>query len=167
MVLYLTSSGSLFACPDATDSMIVFFTEAPNVTAGANLVLCASTGTIDLNGLITGATTTGVWTTTGTGAFSPSDLVVDGSYNVSSADTTAGSIILTLTSTNNGNCLAEQDQFQVTFLAPPTVQITSNDTICSTLSFFDLDGFVSFGYSSEWTSTGFGSITSPSSIPTN
>lgn len=166
VVLYLTSSGSLFACPDATDSMIVFFTEAPNVTAGANLVLCASAGTIDLNGLITGATTTGVWTTTGTGAFSPSDLVVDGSYNVSSADTTAGSIILTLTSTNNGNCLAEQDQFQVTFLAPPTVQITSNDTICSNLSFFDLDGFVSFGYTSEWTSTGFGSITSPNSIPT-
>jgi gliding motility-associated-like protein len=166
VVLYFTSSGSLFACPDDEDSLIVFFTEPPVVTAGANLVLCSSQNTINLNGSVSGATTSGVWTTTGGGAFSPSNNVTNGQYNVSSADTTAGTIFLTLTSTNNGNCLAEQDQIQVTFLAPPTVSILSNDSICSNLTFIDLDGFVSGGFSSTWTTTGFGSITAPNNIPT-
>jgi len=166
VVIYFTSSGSLFACPDDEDTLVIYFTEPPAVGAGPNLVLCSSQNAINLNGSVTGATSTGEWTTTGSGAFSPSNNVVNGVYNVSSADTTAGTIFLTLTSTNNGNCLAEQDQIQITFLAPPTVSIMSNDSICSNLTFMDLDGFVSGGFSSTWTTTGFGSITAPNNIPT-
>lgn len=166
VILYLTSSGSLFACPDDIDSLIIYFTEPPVVSAGADLVLCSSTNTINLNGAVNGATTTGQWSTTGTGAFSPSDNVVNGLYNVSSGDTTSGVIFLTLTSTNNGNCLAETDQIQITFLAPPIVEITTSDSICSNLTYFDLEGSVSGGFSSTWTTTGFGSITAPNNIPT-
>lgn len=166
VTLYITSSGSFFSCPDDIDSMVIHFTPAPVVSAGADLVLCSSTSLINLNGSVSGATTSGQWSTTGTGAFSPSDVVVNGSYNVSSGDTTTGTIILTLTSTNNGTCLAETDQIQVTFLAPPTVLITTTDSICSNVSYFDLDGYVSNGFTSTWTTTGFGSITAPNNIPT-
>jgi gliding motility-associated-like protein len=166
VILYLTSAGSLFACPDDLDSVVIQFTEPPSVIAGTNLVVCSNQDVLNLNGSVSGATTTGLWTTTGTGAFSPSasDPITD--YLVSSGDTLAGSITLTLTSTNNGACLAELDSIQITFLDEPVVSITSNDTVCSNLSLLDLTGTISTGYTPTWTTTGFGSIVSPGSINT-
>lgn len=166
VVLYLTSAGSFFSCPDNVDSMTIFFTEAPTVFAGADLVVCSSETLVNLNGSVSGSTSTGIWTTAGSGNFSPtaSDPVTD--YNISSADTTLGSVLLTLTSTNNGNCLAEQDDIQITFLNAPEVNITSNDSICANLSLLDLSGTVSSGFSSTWSSNGFGSVVSPGSLNT-
>ena len=166
VILYLTSAGSLFACPADQDTVILQFTPSPNVVAGADLVLCSNQGTINLNGSITGGTTTGVWTTTGTGAFSPSASNPVTDYLVSSGDTAVGTIVLHLTSTKNGNCLSEIDSIEVTFLDDPVVAITSEDSICSNLSVLDLDGTISFGYTPTWTTTGFGSIVSPNSINT-
>lgn len=166
VVLYLTSSGSLFSCPDDEDTVVIYFTEAPSVIAGPDLVLCSNTNTINLNGLVSGATTTGIWTTTGSGAFSPTASNPTTNYLVSSNDTLVGSLVLTLTSTNNGSCLAEKDSVQVTFLAAPVVQITSADSICSNASLLDLDGIISFGYTPTWSTTGFGTIVSPGSIST-
>ncbi|PWL28205.1 MAG: hypothetical protein DCO96_09520 [Fluviicola sp. XM-24bin1] len=164
--LYFTSAGSLFACPDYEDTMVIYFTNPPSVTAGADLVLCSSETEINLNGSVTGATTTGTWTTTGLGAFSPSaaDPITD--YLISAGDVAAGNIWLTLTSTNNGNCLAEQDSIQVNFIDEPTVTITSNDSVCSNLNLMDLNGTISSGFSPNWTTTGFGSIVNPNAINT-
>lgn len=166
VVLYLTSAGSFFSCPDHVDSLTIFFTEPPSVFAGADLVVCSSETLVDLNGSISGASSTGIWTTSGSGNFSPdaSDLI--GDYNISSADTALGSILLTLTSTNNGNCLAEQDDIQVTFLNAPDVAITSGDSICANLSLLDLSGTVTSGFSSNWSTSGFGSVVSPGSLNT-
>jgi gliding motility-associated-like protein len=166
VVLYLTSAGSFFSCPDDEDTVVIYFTEAPNVIAGADLVLCASQDIINLNGSVTGATTSGQWSSSGTGAFAPSELFPVTDYLVSSGDTTAGSIYLTLESTNNGNCLIEKDSILVTFLAAPDVQILSSDTVCANLSLLDLDGLISAGFTPTWTTTGFGSIVSPGSINT-
>ena len=166
VILYLTSAGSLYACPDHVDSLIVYFTPAPTVVAGADLVLCSSSSTISLNGSVTGATASGTWTTSGFGAFTPSadNPVTD--YLISASDISNGLIYLTLTSTNNGNCLAENDSIQVSFLDEPLVQIISSDTVCANLNILDLDGTISLGFGSTWTSTGFGSIVSPSSLNT-
>lgn len=166
VVLYLTSSGSFFACPDDEDTVVIYFTVPPTVVAGPDLVLCSNTNLIDLSGSVTGATTTGVWSSTGTGAFSPSATTLGADYNVSSLDTLVGSIKLYLETTNNGNCLMERDSIQVTFLDPPNVNITTNDSICSNLAFFDLTGTLSFGFTPTWSTTGFGSINSPNSINT-
>ena len=166
VVLYLTSAGSFFSCPNHVDSVTVFFTEAPSVFAGADLVVCATETVVTLNGSVSGATTSGVWTTTGSGNYSPSANNPVTDYNISSADTTAGSILLTLTSTNNGNCLAEQDDIQINFLSAPEVTITSEDSICANLSLLDLTGSVTSGFSSTWSTTGFGSIIAPGSLNT-
>jgi len=167
VILYLTSAGSLFSCPDHVDSVVIRFTPSPIVSAGASLVLCSSVNTIDLSGSVSGATTTGAWTTTGSGAFSPTAASPISTYNVSSSDTAAGSIQLTLTSTNNGACLAEQDIINISFLDPPAVSILSNDSICSNLNVLDLDGTISFGYSPTWSTTnGAGSIVAPGTINT-
>jgi gliding motility-associated-like protein len=166
VLLYLTSAGSLFACPDDQDTVVIYLTPAPLVTPGASLVLCSSETVINLAGSVSGATTSGTWTTTGFGGFSPTadNPVTD--YNISSNDIAAGTIYLTLTSTGNGSCLAEEDSIQVTFLDAPNVDITSPDSVCSNLNLLNLSGTVSFGFTSTWTTSGFGSIVDPSSQST-
>lgn len=167
VILYLTSAGSFFSCPDHVDSVIIHFTEAPSVFAGADLVVCETDADIALNGVISGPTTSGIWTTSGSGSYSPTANNPVTNYNVSSADTVLGSIILTLTSTNNGNCLAVQDDIEITFLDAPEVAITTEDSICANLSLIDLSGTVSSGFSTTWSTGGFGAITSPGSLNTN
>jgi gliding motility-associated-like protein len=166
VLLYLTSAGSFFSCPNHVDSVIIYFTEAPAVFAGSDLVVCSSETQVNLNGSVTGSTTSGTWTTSGSGNYSPGANDPITNYNVSSADTVIGTIVLTLTSTNNGNCLAEQDSIQVNFLSAPTVTITSEDSICANLNLLDLSGVVTSGYSTTWTTTGFGSPVAPGSLNT-
>lgn len=166
VVLYLTSAGSFFACPNHQDSVVIYFTPGPNATAGADMVVCASAGVINLNGSVTGATTSGDWSSSGTGSFAPSASNVVTDYLVSAADTIAGSIYLTLTSTNNGTCLPDEDSILVTFLPQPSVQITSIDTVCANSNLLNLDGIITAGYTPTWSTNGAGTIVSPGSINT-
>ncbi|MDX2360674.1 MAG: PKD domain-containing protein [Crocinitomicaceae bacterium] len=165
VILYLTSAGSLFACPDDQDTVVIYFTEAPTVLPGSDLVVCSNTGILNLNGIVTGVAPSGEWSTSGTGAFSPSSLNPITDYLVSSGDTLAGSIYLTLTSTSLG-CLDVLDSIQITFLDEPIVNIISSDTICANNSFIDLEGLISSGYTPTWSTTGFGSIVSPGALIT-
>lgn len=166
VVLYLTSAGSFFSCPNHVDSVTIHFTESPSVFAGADLVVCATETTVDLNGTVSGSTTSGIWTTSGSGSYSPGASNPITTYNVSSSDTAVGNILLTLTSTNNGNCLAEQDSIIVSFLGAPDATITSEDSICANLSLLDLSGVVTPGYSTSWSTDGFGSVVAPGSLNT-
>lgn len=166
VVLYLTSAGSFFACPDHVDSVIIHFTEAPVVFAGADLVLCATETQINLAGSVSGPSTTGIWTSSGSGNYSPTASDPTSTYNISSSDTLLGNITLTLTSTNNGNCLAEQDIIDIVFVSAPEVTITSSDSICANLSLMDLSGTVTSGFATTWTTGGFGSVVLPSSLNT-
>lgn len=166
VVLLITSQGSFFACPDDEDTVVIYFTDPPSVTAGPDVVLCATTPDYNLGGIISGVTTTGIWTTTGSGAFSPSDIDLNGDYLVSPADTALGGLTVTLTSTNNGNCLAVQDSFQITFIDEPDINITTEDSICSNLTSINLTGTVTAGFGTVWSVSGAGSIVNPNSLNT-
>lgn len=166
VALYLTSAGSFFSCPNDVDTVIIYFTDPPVVIAGPDQVVCAGASEVNLSGLVNGTSSTGEWSTSGTGSFDASefDLITD--YLLSISDTTNGSVILTLTSTNNGGCLAVSDSLEVTILDQPNIQITSSDSICSNLSNFSIEGTVSAGYSTVWTTSGVGNVVSPSSQST-
>lgn len=166
VALVLTSAGSFFACPNDTDTLVIHFTDAPSVIAGPNQVLCSNSTVANLAGSISGATTTGIWTTNGTGAFTPTQTNLVTDYLVSSADTSAGSIVMTLTSTNNGNCLAVQDSLEILIIDQPYVNITSTDSICSNIAGLALTGTVTAGFSSLWTVNGLGTIADPSNLST-
>jgi len=159
--LYFTSAGSLFACPDDVDSIVIYFSEAPTIIAGADAVLCSNTSLINLNGILGGSAVTGVWSTDGSGAFTPSATNPSTDYSVSSNDTLVGSISLLFETTNNGNCLVEKDSIEITFLPEPKVHILSTDSICSNNNFLSLSGTISAGYSPTWSTTGAGSILTP------
>ncbi len=166
VALYFTSGGSYFSCPNDQDTVIVYFTEPPVVIAGPDQVVCAGATEANLSGLVNGTTSTGVWSTSGSGTFDSSefDLVTD--YLITTSDTTNGLVVLTLTSTNNGGCLAVSDSLELTILDQPSINITSSDSVCSNLFSFDLDGTVSSGFSTEWSTSGVGSIVSSTSLNT-
>lgn len=166
VALFLTSAGSFFSCPSDEDTLIIYFTPSPNVVAGADQVLCASTSVASLAGTISGATTTGIWSTSGTGSFSPSETNLTTDYLISVSDTTAGSFYLTLASTNNQNCLEERDSLQITIIPQPELTITAQDSVCSNSATIDLTGTIVNGFGTEWSTTGFGSIANPNNLNT-
>lgn len=167
LILIITSSGSFFSCPDDKDSVVIYFTDPASVFAGPDIVTCASQPDVPLAGAVTGASSTGIWTTSGSGSFSPSETNLITDYTMSASDTTLTSLTLVLTSTNNGGCLAVADSLMVTILDQPLVNITTDDSICANLPVINLDGNVTFGYSILWSVDGFGSIASPSTLSTN
>mgnify|MGYP000020168341 CR=1 FL=1 len=166
VALYIESDGSFFACPDDKDTLVIFFTEPPVVTAGPDIVACGTTDSVAVAGTVNGPTTTGIWTTSGSGAFSPSELDLGNHYLITSADTTIGSITLVVTSTNNGNCLAVSDSLVVTILDQPVVDITTLDSLCANNPTIDLTGTVTSGYSTLWNVLGTGGIADPNSLNT-
>lgn len=117
IIIYLesTSNGS---CIKVKDSIVVTFTPEPVVNAGSNILACTNDPGIVLTGSVTGPTTTGVWSG-GLGTFSPDASTLNATYTPTAGEITAGSVNLVLTSTGNGTCLAETDQIQINFIAPP------------------------------------------------
>jgi gliding motility-associated-like protein len=125
------------------DSIEVTFTAAPTVNAGIDLFACTNEADVDLSGTVGGPTTTGAWSGGG-GSWTPDDQTLITSYSPSAAEITSGSVTLTLTSTNNGNCLAENDQVTIDFVAPPFANFDYNNVCLNeemVFTNFSLDGF--------------------------
>lgn len=166
VVLFLTSAGSFFACDSDIDTVVIRFTTPPTTFAGPDIFVCSNETVLNLAGTVSGATTTGEWSTTGNGAFSPSQSNLTTDYLLSPADITNGSFYLVLTSTNNLDCLPEVDTINVTIIQQPTIDITSQDSICSTSSLIPLTGVISGGFGVQWSTTGFGTISNANSLNT-
>lgn len=119
VTLTLTSSNN-GNCNQVTDNVLINFTNAPVVNAGADLFPCANNAVTLLSGTVNGPTTTGIWSG-GSGTFNPGNSVLSTTYTPSLADLAAGSVTLVLTSTNNGNCSLEKDSVYITFTTAPSV----------------------------------------------
>ena len=119
-VIFTLTSTSDDDCAISTDDVTVFFGPLPAVDAGPDQDVCSQTNTVNLNGkiLIAGG---GLWSTTGTGTFSPSASQLNAVYMPSAADITAGSVNLILLAVNGGPCNISRDTMKVTFTPPPTV----------------------------------------------
>ncbi len=157
VTLYLTSTGNGL-CNAVTDSMIVTFSPSPLVNAGSNIIICTGVMSVNLNGSVTGGATTGQWTTLGSGTFSPNDTTLNATYNLSAADTAAGTVTLILTSTNNGTCNPVSDTVLIT-ITPIPVTLAGNDTTVCANSNVVLNGTViGTPGTGIWTTTGSGTF---------
>ncbi len=166
VVLLYTTAGSFFSCPNKQDTVVIYFTEAPFIDAGPDQLVCSNTTDVALNGIITGITNTGIWSTDGTGGFSPSQTNLNANYVLSSVDISDGLVTLYLESTNNGNCLAVMDSLEIQIIDFPTVTITSMDSLCSNNPTLNLTGTVTSGFATQWTTSGFGTISAPANLNT-
>ena len=162
--LILTSTGN-GACKAVSDTMKVTFSPSPDVEAGAPIFICTGTTTASLNGSISGGSTKGIWTTLGSGTFSPNDSALNATYNLSNADTAAKVVKLILTSTHNGTCNPSSDTVTVTITPIPTVEAGNDTTACANNANVVLNGKITGGSGTGvWTTTGSGTFTPNDSV---
>ncbi|MFL5729626.1 MAG: gliding motility-associated C-terminal domain-containing protein, partial [Cytophagaceae bacterium] len=118
---------------------------ASNDTTG-----CALATPIPLHGFVNGATG-GLWSSNGTGTFSPSTTSVSAFYTPSAADLAAGNVKVKLTSTGNGLCPAISDSMQIFFTPPPTANSGGNQSICKNNPNVTLNGSFTLATGVKWT----------------
>jgi len=141
LILTATNFGT---CNVETDTMVISITGAPTVDAGVDTVwVCSNNATVNLSGSVSGPTTSGKWTTTGNGLFTPDNLLLNTSYQPSPSDINSGEITLYLESTNNGTCTTAMDSIKVIFTASPVVDAGINIIACINETAIDLAGVVS------------------------
>jgi gliding motility-associated-like protein len=164
---YIPSAGDIAAgsvtltltansCNPATSTMLITITPAPSVNAGPDQTVCSSNHNITLSGNISGGTTTGMWTTSGTGSFVPNNTTLNATYVVSSADSAAQIVHLVLHSTNNGSCVSVQDTVRINIYPSSTVNAGADQTVCANKATTNLNGSVSGGGPGTWSSSGTG-----------
>lgn len=129
LILSATGSGGCSTFTD-TDTLTIITSAPPFVSVGTSnsISVCTNNSNITLNGTVGGAAG-GIWTSSGTGTFSPSDTLLNTVYIPSSLDTAQSSIKLFLTSTGNGSCNYVMDSMVVTMLDAPNVNFNST-SVC-------------------------------------
>lgn len=148
ITLYLTTTNNGL-CYAAADSVMVTFTQAPAVNAGADIDACVNAASVSLTGLVSGPTTTGSWSG-GAGTFSPNNSTLNATYQPTAAEISAGTLMLTLTSTNNGTCLADSDNIQITFRAKPFANFSFTNNCLNSGSAFTDNSLAGAGSMAGW-----------------
>ncbi len=152
-------------CASVTDSIKVIFTPTPTVNAGPDDTICADQPNVQLSGLITVATG-GIWTSSGTGTFSPNAFDRNAIYQLSAQDIANGFVGLTLTTDGNGTCNSVNDGLVITILGAPLITTDSLRLICSDVDSIAITAQITRAAGLIWTSTGTG-IFLPSVTSTN
>ena len=153
IILTLTAN----ACNEAVDNMILTITPAPAVYAGEDETVCITDLSVQLGGIVGGATTTGIWTTSGSGSFVPGPTFLNAIYQLSSADSLNQGVVLTLTSTGNGDCIPASESINVFVYPTGTADAGPDQTVCGNNAEVQLAGQVSGGADQgQWTSSGTG-----------
>lgn len=149
VALTLTTNSIPF-CPSVSDQVIISLKPAPSVNAGADQTVCGNSSSFNITGIISNATG-GLWTTLGSGIFSPNANTLSGTYRPSNADIIKGSVGLILTSTGNGGCSAVRDT-SILLIAPVvTVNAGPDQTFCSNNVNINLQGTVVNATGGVWT----------------
>ena len=151
-------------CTSAPGSTNVNVNQPAIANAGNDQLVCASNSVVNLSGSVSGGSTTGTWSSSGGGTFSPNNAALAGQYNLTAADKSAGTVLLTLTTTNNGVCPASSSSITITIPQAIIVNAGPDQTICagSTIVF---SGSVTSAPGGIWTTSGNGNfIPGPSAL---
>jgi gliding motility-associated-like protein len=165
VTLTLTTTGN-GDCRPVKDTMTINITPAPVADAGPDQVICSSGGTATLQGNVTIATG-GIWTSTGSGSFSPANNLLNTVYYPSVADKDTGSFYIVLTSDGNGNCLPVRDTLKVDVTTVAVADPGKDSTLCSDKAVqLDLNGKINGAPGAVWTSSGSGIFTDSTDLNT-
>lgn len=155
--MVLTSTG---ICPVKSSTLDLYVKQGPLVNSGVNQTKCTNNSTVQLSGIILGASSQGTWTAlspaTGTFANSSSLTTV---YFPSSSDTSQSVLNIVLTSINNGICAAARDTMKIFFQKAPLVKAAPTPTLirCTNNATVNLNGYISNNIvTGIWSSSGTG-----------
>ncbi len=126
---YATSQGGF--CPSVSDTVVVDIIKLPLITVNSSTGVCMFTP-IQLNGSVSGYTNAGVWSSTGTGTFSPNNTSLGGLYYPSQGDVSAGSVTITLSSATVAgiSCPSSIKSFVATFVESPKADFNFTTKRC-------------------------------------
>jgi gliding motility-associated-like protein len=159
---YATATVNGCTGPAATSTVIV--DQQALVSAGSDQIICASASSVNLFATITGNQKTGIWSTLGTGTFSNGASPVT-TYSPSVADKTAGSVVLYLTSTNNGACPSASAGLTIRFTPLPLATAGPDVTVCANDAKVALSAAFTNASGGLWTSSGTGNFTPSANAP--
>jgi uncharacterized delta-60 repeat protein/uncharacterized repeat protein (TIGR01451 family) len=157
VTLTLNSIGG--ACGSATDQNVIHYSKE-SANAGIDQTICAGTSAPS-NGAASGSLI--VWSSSGTGSFSPGTDFLNASYMGSPADIAIGMVTLTLTS-SGGSCGSVSDQKIINYLKE-TANAGLDQSTCAGTS-ASVNGSIS-GTTAVWTSSGTGTFSDANTLNPN
>ena len=156
VILTLTTDDPAGPCGPFSDDITITINTAVVVNAGTDQTICAGTTAL-LAGSITGGTTSGSWIG-GSGTFNPSRDDMNTVYTPSASEVTAGTVTLTLTSSDpTGPCGVVSDPVTITIHPAVITNAGPDQTICGG-STVQLAGSISGGANSGIWSGGSGTL---------
>ncbi|MFB6307379.1 MAG: hypothetical protein ABEH43_10415, partial [Flavobacteriales bacterium] len=156
VILTSTNNGG---CIPVSDTMTISFYDAPIADAGDDQNICFADTLVNLDGNVSNGTSTGQWSTNGSGTFSPDDSTLDATYHLSDADSSMDTIEFYLTSTNNGGCAPVTDTMIVNQTTIPEVDAGMDRTACANSDFVTIGSIEGGASSGKWTTLGGGTFT--------
>lgn len=126
---YAISAGGF--CPTVSDTVLATIIKLPLLTVNSNTGVCQF-APIQLNGSVSGYTNAGVWSSTGTGTFTPSNTSLGGQYFPSNGDLASGSVTITLSSAAvvGISCPSSVRSFVATFVESPMADFSISSKRC-------------------------------------
>ncbi len=129
-VTFVFTSTNSIVCPiSEKDSLHIAVLKAPVVTVNSGSVVCKN-APINLNGQVSGYTSTGIWSSSGSGAFTPTNTALGGQYLPSPGDVANGSVVITLSSTGDFGCPATSKSFTASFIPSPLASFNTSPKLC-------------------------------------
>ncbi|MDC0272528.1 PKD domain-containing protein [Crocinitomicaceae bacterium] len=129
VILTLLTNDPTGPCDATSDQLILTIEPEVVVDAGVDITSCSGID-VPLNGSISGGLTTGVWSG-GLGVFAPGSTDPNAIYTPTTAEFSAGSVTLTLTSDNPaGVCPSNADDILISFSSSASVSAGSDEVIC-------------------------------------
>jgi gliding motility-associated-like protein len=113
--LFLTSTSNGSCLPEV-DTLILFLTPPPNISASSPDTACSN---VPFTITATTATGQGYWTTTGDGTFPLGDTLLTSDYLPGAGDLSNGGVVIVFNSLNNGGCQQQRDSLFVTVIPAP------------------------------------------------
>jgi gliding motility-associated-like protein len=154
VTLTLTTDDPAGPCNSVSDQVVITIDQLAVVNAGGDQVICSS-NSLSLNGTIGGATTSAIWSTSGSGTFTPSNTALNATYNPSAADITTAFVQIALTSDDPvGPCPSVTSSFNLSINLTPSANAGADFVSCSNVP-VQLNGIIGGGASSlTWTGNG-------------
>ncbi len=129
ITLTLTTNDPAGVCPLVSDAITITIDQPATANANNDQNICYGT-TVILAGSF-GGSATGITWTGGNGVYSPNANTTGATYSPNSADSTAGTITLVLTTNDpTGVCPAVSDTMQVVINQPATASANNDQTLC-------------------------------------
>lgn len=151
-------------CTSPTASIDVKINQLPHSNAGPDQTVCRETAGIKLAGIISGGTTTGVWSTNGSGTFSPAANQLDAVYVPSAADRLVDFVVLTLSSTSKDDCSIATSTMKMIYSKFPGSNAGTDQEVCTQIATAALKGKIYTSGSPIWSTSGTGKFTPSANV---